>query len=107
MNSQVADLVGTRDGGRASTPAHTLTHSPYQGSPRLQKKPLTVEEADSFTSSEAGIQRPKTHHSPLDSRLRGNDGSREAGEPKYDCPGCLVLSPHPFVCAGLGGLWYN
>src|SRR6266446_3318768 len=36
--------------------------------------------------AEAGIQRPKTRHSPLDSRLRGNDGNREVGKPKCDCP---------------------
>src|SRR6266446_1416612 len=93
MNSQVADLVGDRDGGRASTPrSHPypfplpipLTHSPYPFPlPRITtaaKKPLTVEEADSFTSSQAGIQRPKTRHSPLDSRLRGNDGNIERPE---------------------------
>src|SRR4029077_19006107 len=29
---------------------------------------------------------PKTRHPPLDSRLRGNDGNREVGEPKCHCP---------------------
>jgi hypothetical protein len=36
--------------------------------------------------AEAGIQRPKIRHSPLDSRWRGNDGNREVGEPKCHCP---------------------
>src|SRR4029077_5264984 len=40
----------------------------------------------SVIPAEAGIQRPKTRHSPLDSRLRGNDGNREVGEPKCDFP---------------------
>ena len=46
----------------------------------------TVAFLSSVIPAEAGIQRPKTRHSPLDSRLRGNDGNREVGEPKCDCP---------------------
>src|SRR5882762_1831518 len=86
MNSQVAHLVGDRDGGRASTPRSHPYPFPLPRITTAAKKPLTVEEADSFTSSQAGIQRPKTRHSPLDSRLRGNDGNREVVEPKCDCP---------------------
>src|SRR5467141_760307 len=45
--------------GEHRPPAHTLTHSPYPFPlPRITtaaKKPLTVEEADSFTSSFAGV----------------------------------------------------
>src|ERR1700756_5677437 len=46
----------------------------------------TVAFLSSVIPAEAGIQRPKTRHSPLDSRLRGNDGNREVGELKCDCP---------------------
>src|SRR6266481_3339432 len=87
MNSQVADLVGDRDGGRASTPRSHPYPFPLPRITTAAKKPLTVEEADSFTSSEAGIQRPKTRHSPLDSRLRGNDrGEKGNSLAKCDCP---------------------
>src|SRR6266446_2702144 len=99
MNSQVADLVGDRDGGRASTPrSHPypfplpipLTHSPYPFPlPRITtaaKKPLTVEEADSFTSSQAGIQGRVTGFGALDSRFRGNDrGEKGNTLAKCDC----------------------
>src|SRR4029077_18448046 len=34
----------------------------------------------------SGNPAPQTRHSPLDSRLRGNDGNREVGEPRCDCP---------------------
>src|SRR5882672_8451389 len=58
----------------------------------------TVAFLSSVIPAEAGIQRPKTRHSPLDSRLRGNDGNREVGEPKCDCPGqswrpCRLKAP--------------
>src|SRR6266404_364273 len=56
MNSQVADLVGDRDGGRASTPRSHPYPFPLPRITTAAKKPLTVEEADSFTSSQAGIQ---------------------------------------------------
>src|SRR6266478_678010 len=46
----------------------------------------TVAFLSSVIPAEVGIQRPKTRHSPLDSRLRGNDGNREVAEPKCDCP---------------------
>ena len=36
----------------------------------------TVAFLSSVIPAQAGIQRPKTRHSPLDSRLRGNDGNR-------------------------------
>src|SRR6266404_7848787 len=64
MNSQVADLVGDRDGGRASTPAHTLTHSPYQGSPLLQKnrsrskKPIPSQARKRESSAPKPVARP-------------------------------------------------
>src|SRR6266481_9491366 len=58
---------------------------PHQGG-----RAIASGDAVAFLSSvipaQAGIQRPKTRHSPLDSRLRGNDGNREVGEPKCDCP---------------------
>src|ERR1700682_2847315 len=47
----------------------------------------TVAFLSSVIPAQAGIQCPRTRHSPLDSRLRGNDGNREVGEPKCDCPG--------------------
>ncbi len=58
---------------------------------RLESGAIALGETVAFLSSvipaEAGIQRPKTRHSPLDSRLRGNDGNREVGEPKcLSCP---------------------
>ena len=34
----------------------------------------------------SGNPAPQNRYSPLDSRLRGNDGNREVGEPKCDCP---------------------
>src|SRR5882724_9763374 len=49
----------------------------------------TVAFLSAVIPAEAGIQRPKTRHSPLDSRLRGNDGNREVGEPKCDCPASM------------------
>src|SRR6266478_4263072 len=55
MNSQVADLVGDRDGGRASTPRSHPYPFPLPRITTAAKKPLTVEEADSFTSSSAGM----------------------------------------------------
>src|SRR5438445_12738059 len=55
MNSQVADLVGDRDGGRASTPRSHPYPFPLPRITTAAKKPLTVEEADSFTSSQAGM----------------------------------------------------
>src|SRR5882762_8599021 len=55
MNSQVADLVGDRDGGRASTPRSHPYPFPLPRITTAAKKPLTVEEADSFTSSCAGM----------------------------------------------------
>jgi hypothetical protein len=37
--------------------------------------------------AQAGIQRPKTRHSPLDSRLRGNDGGEKGNRlAMCDCP---------------------
>src|SRR4029077_5766755 len=58
-----------------------------QGKPlRLGSSPLdggaiafgeTVAFLSSVIPAEAGIQRPKIRHSPLDSRFRGNDGNRE------------------------------
>src|SRR5882762_1909955 len=51
---------------------------------RLTPTPAPI---SSVIPAEVGIQRPKTRHSPLDSRLRGNDGNREVGEPECDCPG--------------------
>src|SRR5712664_2321163 len=68
MNSQVADLVGDRDGGPATAPPPRSHPYPFP-LPRITtaaKKPLTVEEADSFTSSKAGIhvfvmRRPLRH----------------------------------------------
>ena len=89
MNSQIADLVGDRDGGRASTPRSHPYPFPLPRITTAAKKPLTVEveEADSFTSSQAGIQRPKTRHSPLDSRLRGNDRGEKGNRlAMCDCP---------------------
>src|SRR5713101_8478201 len=62
-----------------------------RGLARLERRAIAFGETVAFLSSvipaQAGIQRPKTRHSPLDSRLRGNDGNREVGEPKCDCPG--------------------
>src|SRR4029077_14513621 len=59
-------------------------------SPSLRVRAIAYGETVAFLSSvipaQAGIQCPKTRHSPLDSRLRGNDGNREVGEPKCDCP---------------------
>src|ERR1700688_5028579 len=58
--------------------------------PPSRRRAIAFGDTAAFLSSvipaEAGIQRPKTRHSPLDSRLRGNDGNREVGEPKCDCP---------------------
>src|SRR6266436_2642671 len=77
--------------GEHRPPAHTLTHSPYPFPlPRITtaaKKPLTVEEADSFTSSQAGIQGRVTGFGALDSRWRGNDGGEKGNSlAKCDCP---------------------
>jgi hypothetical protein len=49
----------------------------------------TVAFLSSVIPAEAGIQRPKTRRSPLDSRFRWNDGNREVGEPKCDCPALM------------------
>jgi hypothetical protein len=49
----------------------------------------TVAFLSSVIPAEAGIQRPKTRRSPLNSRFRGNDGNREVGEPKCDCPALM------------------
>jgi hypothetical protein len=53
----------------------------------------TVAFFSSVIPAEAGIQRPKTRHSPLDSRFRGNDGNRVVGEPKYDCTAGMGAHP--------------
>src|SRR5882757_5624020 len=87
MNSQVADLVGDRDGGRASTPRSHPYPFPLPRITTAAKKPLTVEEADSFTSSQAGIQGRVTGFGALDSRFRGNDrGEKGNSLAKCDCP---------------------
>src|SRR4029077_6834151 len=71
-------LVGVTDGAISSP------------SPPFRGRAIAFGETVAFLSSvipaQAGIQRPKTRHSPLESRLRGNDGNREVGEPKCDCP---------------------
>src|SRR5467141_3711705 len=86
MNSQVADLVGDRDGGRASTPRSHPYPFPLPRITTAAKKPLTVEEADSFTSSQAGIQGRVTGLGALDSRFRGNDrGEKGNTLAKCDC----------------------
>src|SRR4029077_3240432 len=46
----------------------------------------------SVIPAQAGIQRPKNRPLPLDSRLRGNDGNREVGEPKFRRP-CSPMRP--------------
>src|SRR5712664_224753 len=82
MNSQVADLVGDRDGGPATAPPPRSHPYPFP-LPRITtaaKKPLTVEEADSFTSSQAGIQGRVTGLGALDSRFRGNDRGKKQEE---------------------------
>src|SRR5467141_1901267 len=65
---------------------------PSYSPPPSRGRAIAFGDAVAFLSSvipaEAGIQRPKTRHSPLDSRFRGNDGNREVGEPKCDCPAC-------------------
>src|SRR6266404_1581884 len=87
MNSQVADLVGDRDGGRASTPRSHPYPFPLPRITTAAKKPLTVEEADSFTSSQAGIQGRVTGLGALDSRFRGNDRGEKGNRlAKCDCP---------------------
>src|SRR6202008_93628 len=59
-------------------------------SPPFRGRAIAFGETVAFLSSvipaQAGIQRPKTRHSPLESPLRGNDGNREVGELKCDCP---------------------
>src|SRR5258708_22339434 len=64
MNSQVADLVGDRDGGRASTPRSHPYPFPLPRITTAAKKPLTVEEADSFTSSCAGMTATERSQNP-------------------------------------------
>src|SRR5712671_1582193 len=64
MNSQVADLVGDRDGGRASTPRSHPYPFPLPRITTAAKKPLTVEEADSFTSSCAGMTATERSENP-------------------------------------------
>ena len=47
----------------------------------------------SVIPAQAGIQRPKTPHSPLDSRLCGNDGNRGIGESMSERSLLLPLRP--------------
>jgi hypothetical protein len=53
----------------------------------------TVAFFSSVIPAEAGIQRPKTRHSPLDSRLRGNDGNREV-----ENPNAIALTARGAIC---------
>ena len=58
-------------------------------SPPFRGRAIAFGETVAFLSvipAQAGIQRPKTRHLPLDSRLRGNDGNREVAEPICDSP---------------------
>jgi hypothetical protein len=56
----------------------------------LDGRAIAFRETVAFLSSvipaQAGIQGRVTGFGALDSRLRGNDGNREVGEPKCDCP---------------------
>src|SRR6266436_10385773 len=77
MNSQVADLVGDRDGGRASTPRSHPYPFPLPRITTAAKKPLTVEEADSFTSSCAGMT--ATERSENQNAIALHQGAVEIG----------------------------
>jgi hypothetical protein len=56
----------------------------------------TVAFLSSVIPAEAGIQRPKTRHSPLDSRLRGNDSLlyRDNSVPHRRCPKMCAARDH-------------
>src|SRR5437879_2570509 len=76
MNSQVADLVGDRDGGRASTPP-------------LTPLPIPLTKDHHCCKKTAHGRRSRFLHK----LLRGNDGNRVVGEPKYDCPAGMGAHP--------------
>ena len=56
----------------------------------------TVAFLSSVIPAEAGIQRPKTRQSPLDSRLRGNDSlvDRDNSVPHRRCPKMCAARDH-------------
>src|SRR6266404_5259103 len=98
MNSQVADLVGDRDGGRASTPRSHPYPFPLPRITTAAKKPLTVEEADSFTSSCAGMTATERseNQNAIALPLKGGEGqkSKTAGNSPEMCP-CHSPNPPP------------
>src|SRR6266481_8635379 len=115
MNSQVADLVGDRDGGRASTPRSHPYPFPLPRITTAAKKPLTVEEADSFTSSCAGMtEERKATVSPNAIALPPNVRPNVPHDVDH-CPACgsgeldvrpAVVSPFfaEYLFGGQGGL---
>src|SRR5712671_3242925 len=76
MNSQVADLVGDRDGGRASTP---------RSHPYPFPLPIPLTKDHHCCKKTAHGRRSRFLHK----LASGNDGNREVAEPKCDCLGPL------------------
>src|SRR4029077_9606164 len=98
---RIAAELGSRGGMRAILSVLALQkHNRLAFSRPLDGRAIAFGETVGFLSSvipaQAGIERPKTRHSPLDSRLRGNDGplDRDNSVPHRCCPKMCAARDH-------------